>query len=354
MKINDIFLKKVLNKLIEHKATPILVGGCVRDSFLNIAVKDYDVEVYGLNTLEELEEILKEFGSVNLVGKSFGIVKLSTKTMEYDFSFPRLENKIADWHTGFDVVINGHLNFKEASKRRDFTINSIGYDYKNKIYLDPFYGLKDIEERILRHIDDDTFTEDPLRVYRAIQFIARFDFVLDIQTFKLCKQIVQTDEFLSLSKERIYEEYKKLFLKSKQPSKGLKLLNAFKIEHINKQYLQYIDEIKDENLNQKDTLILIFFILDDLFIKISDDKKLYKQIVSLKNFTVPRIFEKRLIGIDSFIKQLIIKFQMLNNMPKPLFIGKDLIKMGYKPSEKFKTILDTLYKMQLNGAVCQK
>ncbi|MGK0256571.1 MAG: tRNA nucleotidyltransferase (CCA-adding enzyme), partial [Arcobacteraceae bacterium] len=165
MKINDIFLEKVLDKIIEHNAIPILVGGCVRDSFLNLEVKDYDVEVYGLNTLEELEEMLEEFGSVNLVGKSFGIVKLSTATMEYDFSFPRLENKIADGHTGFDVVINGHLDFKEATKRRDFTINSIGYDYKNKNYLDPFYGIKDIEKKLLRHIDDDTFIEDPLRVY---------------------------------------------------------------------------------------------------------------------------------------------------------------------------------------------
>lgn len=354
MKINDIFLKKVLDKIIEQNATPILVGGCVRDSFLNLEVKDYDVEVYGLNTLEDLEEILEEFGSVNLVGKSFGIVKLSTTTMEYDFSFPRLENKIADGHTGFDVVINGHLDFKEAAKRRDFTINSIGYDYKNKIYRDPFNGIQDIEKKLLKHIDDTTFIEDPLRVYRAIQFAARFHFVLDIQTFKLCKQIVKTNEFVSLSKERIYEEYKKLFLKSKQPSKGLKILNELKIENINNEYLQYIDEIKDENLNPKDTLILIFTILDELFIKISDDKKLYKQIMCFKSFQVPRIFEKELEGIESFVKRLIIKVKMLNNMPKPLFMGKDLIEMGYKPSEKFKTILDTLYEMQLNGEICQK
>jgi len=352
MKINDSFLKKVLNKIIQNDATPILVGGCVRDYFLNLNVKDYDVEVYGLNTLEELEKILEEFGSVNLVGKSFGIVKLSTPDMEYDFSFPRLENKVGQGHTGFDVIIDGTLDFKNASKRRDFTINSIGYDYKNKVFLDPFNGIEDIKKKLLKHIDDSTFIEDPLRVYRAIQFSARFEFSLDSHTFDLCKKIAQTEEFSEISKERIYEEYKKLFLKSKQPSLGLKLLNKLKIEQLNESILLNIDEIIQNDLNNTDTLILIFSILDKLFLKISNDKKLLKKIQALQNFQVPRIFEKKLDKKDTYIIHLIKKLNMLNNMPKPLYLGKDLIKMGYKPSEKFKTILDTLYKMQLNGEIC--
>lgn len=352
MKIKDTFLEKVLNKIILKNATPILVGGCVRDYFLNLDVKDYDIEVYGLDTLEELETILEEFGGVNLIGKSFGIVKLSTADMEYDFSFPRTENKVREGHTGFDVVVDGSLDFKNASKRRDFTINSIGYDYKNKVFLDPFHGIEDINKKLLKHIDDDTFIEDPLRVYRAIQFSARFDFSLDSHTFNLCKNIVQTEEFSMISKERIYEEYKKLFLKSKKPSVGLELLNKLEIEQIDELVLSNIDEISQNDLNNKDTLILIFFILYTLFLKISDDKKLLKKIQSLQNFQVPRILEKNIVQNDSFIAILIKKLNMLNNMPKPLYIGKDLIKMGYKPSEKFKSILDTLYKMQLNGEIC--
>jgi len=352
MKINDKFLEKILNKIVQNDATPILVGGCVRDYFLKLDVKDYDIEVYGLNTLEELESILEEFGSVNLVGKSFGIVKLSTADMEYDFSFPRLENKVGQGHTGFDVIIDGTLDFENASKRRDFTINSIGYDYKNKVFLDPFFGIEDIKKKLLKHIDDTTFIEDPLRVYRAMQFSARFEFSLDNYTFKLCKKIVQTEEFLNISKERIYEEYKKLFLKSKQPSLGLQLLNKLDIEQIDELVLSNIDEIIQNDLNNTDTLILTFSILDKLFLKISDDKKLLKKIRTLQNFQVPRIFEKNIMQNDSFITILIKKFNMLNNMPKPLYIGKDLIKMGYKPSEKFKSILDTLYKMQLNGEIC--
>jgi len=352
MKINDKFLEKILNKIVQNDATPILVGGCVRDYFLKLDVKDYDIEVYGLNTLEELESILEEFGSVNLVGKSFGIVKLSTTNMEYDFSFPRLENKVGEGHTGFDVIIDGALDFKNATKRRDFTINSIGYDYRNKTFLDPFNGIDDIEKKLLKHVDDITFIEDPLRIYRAIQFSARFEFLLDSYTFKLCKKIVKTEEFSDISKERIYEEYKKLFLKSKQPSLGLQLLNKLDIEQIDELVLSNIDEIVQNDLNNSDTLILTFSILDKLFLKISDDKKLLKKIRTLQNFQVPRIFEKNIMQNDSFITILIKKFNMLNNMPKPLYIGKDLIKMGYKPSEKFKSILDTLYKMQLNGEIC--
>jgi len=176
--------------------------------------------------------------------------------------------------------------------------------------------------------------------------------VLDDHTFELCKKIVQTEEFLNISKERIYEEYKKLFLKSKQPSLGLQLLNKLDIEQIDELVLSNIDEIIQNDLNNTDTLILTFSILDKLFLKISDDKKLLKKIQALQNFQVPRILEKNIMQNDSFITILIKKLNMLNNMPKPLYIGKDLIKMGYKPSEKFKSILDTLYKMQLNGEIC--
>lgn len=352
MQIEDKFLVQVLDKLVEYNSTPILIGGCVRDYFLDIPVKDYDIEVYGLSSLTELENILEEFGDVNLVGKSFGIVKLTTSDMEYDFSFPRTESKTHEGHTGFDVVIDGTLDFKDASKRRDFTINAIGYDYKNQLFLDPFNGISDIKKQVLRHIDDSTFVEDSLRVYRAIQFGARFNFSLDTHTFDLCKKIVQTEEFSQISKERIYEEYKKLFLKSTKPSLGLNLLNTLEIENIEESDIYNIDEVIQNDLDDTDKLILIFSIVDTLFLKISNDKKILKKIQNLQNFQVPRIFEKNIAQNDSFIMILIKKLNMLNNMPKPLYIGKDLIKMGYKPSEKFKSILDTLYKMQLNGEIC--
>jgi len=350
--ISDSFLPIVLNKIIAHNASPILVGGCVRDAFLQLDVKDYDIEVFGLDLLEELEDILEEFGDVNLVGKSFGILKLSTKDMEYDFSFPRLEKKIEDGHRGFDVRVDGSLDFYTASKRRDFTINAIGYDYKNKTYLDPFDGINHLNKKLLKHIDDDTFCEDALRVYRAVQFAARFEFTLDDSTLQLCKKIVQTQEFRYLSKERIYEEYKKLFLKSSSPSVGLSLLAELGIEYIDHNIRVFIDQIVSKVSNQREKLILIFSLLDRLFLKTSDDKKLLKEIRSLQQFITPRIFKSKINKNDAFIDRLIVKNNIRNNLPKPLYMGKDLIKMGYVPNEKFKTILDTLYKMQLNGEIC--
>lgn len=77
-------------------AKAIIVGGSVRDHFLNLPIKDYDVEVYGLVSMDELEVLLAEFGSVNLVGKSFGVLKFSYEGEEYDFSFPRTEAKVGE------------------------------------------------------------------------------------------------------------------------------------------------------------------------------------------------------------------------------------------------------------------
>ena len=191
-----------------------------------------------------------------------------------------------------------------------------------------------------------------MRVYRAIQFSARFDFSLHKDTFILCKDIVKTDEFKNVSKERIYEEYKKLFLKSKKPSTGLYLANSIGIERIAEISLSQIDELVSHNLKDSDKLIVIFSILDKIFLQISEDKKLLKNVQSLQHFIVPKIFNHKLSKTDTFIENLIKKLNMLNNMPKPLYMGKDLIKMGYKPSEKFKSILDTLYKMQLSGEIC--
>ncbi len=117
-------LKTISYSLQKHHAKAIIVGGSVRDHFLKLPIKDYDIEVYGLDNLEQLETILSEFGSVNLVGKSFGVLKFVYEKEEYDFSFPRLESKVGKGHRGFDVETDGSMGFKEAALRRDFTVNA--------------------------------------------------------------------------------------------------------------------------------------------------------------------------------------------------------------------------------------
>jgi len=217
-------LSEILKYLQEEGFKAVLVGGCVRDIFLNLAIKDYDIEVFNIKDYQTLVKKLKNFGKVNLVGKSFGILKLQTKNHEFDFALPRKETKIGAGHKGFEVEINPELSFEEASLRRDFTINALGYDYNSQKILDFHGGLEDLENKVLKHIDKKTFVEDPLRVYRAIQFCARFEFSLHHDTFLLCQDLVQEDVLLELPKERIFDEVKKLFLKANKPSLGFELL----------------------------------------------------------------------------------------------------------------------------------
>jgi tRNA nucleotidyltransferase (CCA-adding enzyme) len=200
------------------------VGGAVRDMVMGREVKDYDIEVYGLENLEQLEAVLSAFGKVNQVGKSFGVVKLKAGEREYDFSFPRTEQKNGKGHRGFIVNVNGDLSFKDAARRRDFTINAIGYDILSGEMLDPFDGLQDIQYKVLRHIEDETFVEDPLRVYRAVQFAARFGFEVEQGTAVLCKRMVAEGSLEELPKERVFEEWKKLLLKAPKPSAGFELM----------------------------------------------------------------------------------------------------------------------------------
>jgi len=228
MKIPNI-LELIAKVLHEKDAKAIIVGGAVRDHFLGLPCKDYDVEVYGLESMDTLEALLSQYGSVNLVGKSFGVLKFTYEGEEYDFSFPRSEKKTGVGHRGFDVEVDGKLDFKTASRRRDFTINAMGYEIEKKAFIDPFGGLEDIKQKKLRHIEDETFIEDPLRVYRAVQFSARFGFELDIKTKKLCKEMVEKNMLDVLPKERVYLEWQKLLLKAPKPSQGFELMRELGI-----------------------------------------------------------------------------------------------------------------------------
>lgn len=214
--------------LIEHlalnKITPILVGGCVRDHLLGNESLDIDIELYGVSDAMKLAKILKPFGKINEVGKSFGVYKFRYNAYSIDLSLPRTENKAAKGHKGFEVQTYSNLDFATAARRRDFTINSIGYNPLSQTLLDPYNGTSDLSEKILRCVDPETFVEDPLRILRAIQFAARFDLTCDPQLLALCKKMIHQGALDELPKERIFEELKKLFLLSPKPSKGMELL----------------------------------------------------------------------------------------------------------------------------------
>ncbi len=220
-------LLPVIDHLIAKKCRPVVVGGYLRDTLLEIPSKDIDIEVFGLSRLDQLETLLLPFGKVNSVGKSFGVVKLQLKDLEIDFSLPRREKKIAQGHKGFAVTLNDVLSFKEAAERRDFTINAVGYDLKAKKILDPFNGRRDLRAKRLNVVSPRTFVEDPLRLYRAVQFAARFELTASEELLELAREMIAKKMLDELPKERIFEELKKLLLKSRRPSVGFALMDAF-------------------------------------------------------------------------------------------------------------------------------
>ncbi len=230
-------LHTVSEALSEHGAKAIIVGGAVRDHWMQQPVKDYDIEVYGLDTLEKLRQILSQYGSVNLVGRSFGVLKFTHAGEEYDFSFPRRESKSGSGHRGFAVTVDGEMDFEEAARRRDFSLNAMGYEIRSSVFLDPFGGREDMAQRRLRHIDSRTFIEDPLRVYRAVQFAARFGYTLAPQTEKLCREMTGKGMLEELPRERIYTEFTKLLLKAPKPSLGFTLMKDLGI-------LRYFPELE--------------------------------------------------------------------------------------------------------------
>lgn len=196
----------------------MLNGGCVRDELLDTpqATKDWDLEVYSVEP-ERLREIIAAFGEVNVVGEAFAVYKVGR---HLDVSLPRRERKTARGHRGFTVEGDPHMSFEEACSRRDFTINAILRDPLTGEIVDPFDGQADIKLRLLRMVSRDTFADDSLRVLRAAQFAARFEFDIEAETVEVCKGIDVTD----LPRERIWGELEKLLLRAEKPSIGLKWL----------------------------------------------------------------------------------------------------------------------------------
>jgi len=217
------FASNIIKALIQAGAKPFAVGGCVRDFLLGQPFFDLDVEVYGLD-IEQIHKALEHLGPLHTVGKSFGVLKIGN----IDISLPRTENKIGRGHKAFAVQTNANLDFAQAALRRDFSINAMGIDLSSFELLDPHGGQKDLQAKILRHVSPQ-FVEDPLRVLRAAQFLARFNFEIHPGTLAMC--LSMKEELSSLPKERIFGEIKKLILSSK-PSIGFKFLRQSQALHL--------------------------------------------------------------------------------------------------------------------------
>lgn len=206
-------VKNIFEKIAQSGGRILLVGGIVRDSLLQKPWSDFDFEVYHLS-FEQLQKILAEFGPVSFVGKSFGVLRLHT--LDADWSIPRKDSS----GRKPTVELDPNMTFVDAFKRRDLTVNAMGIDVLSGELIDPYGGLHDLEYGILRAPDVLFFVQDPLRLFRVMQFMAR----LQMKPDKALNRVCQTMDISGISSERIDEEFKKLFLKSSMPSLGISWL----------------------------------------------------------------------------------------------------------------------------------
>lgn len=206
---------------VRRTGRPRLVGGGVRDAFLGLKSKDFDVEVAGVD-FETLHRALAPFGATDVIGRSFGVIKVrGSGGSEYDFSLPRRESKTGAGHRGFAVAPDPNLSDADAAARRDFTLNAIAIDPFTGAVSDPFGGLDDLRARRLRHTSA-AFAEDPLRVLRAVQLAARFDLSLASETAALARTM--SPSYVELPLERIWGEWNKWAVQAVRPSRGLTVL----------------------------------------------------------------------------------------------------------------------------------
>lgn len=179
-----------------------LVGGAVRDKLLKHPYHEHDWVVVGATP-----ELLTNAGYL-LVGKDFPVF-LHPETKE-EYALARSERKVAKGYQGFEVCADPSITLEEDLLRRDLTINAIAEDADGNL-IDPYGGVQDIDNRILRHVSD-AFIEDPVRVLRLARFYARYHqygFTIAEETKALIKTMIQSGELEALTAERVFQELNK-------------------------------------------------------------------------------------------------------------------------------------------------
>ena len=212
---------RLANAARESGGRALVVGGWVRDQLRGHPTTDLDIEVFDIPQ-DELPPLLARVGRVKAIGRSFPVYKLVPEDRAsgaIDVALPRRESKRGRGHQGFEVHGDPSMPLPQAARRRDFTINAIGWDPLTGVIEDPVDGRRDLESGVLRCVDPVTFGDDSLRVLRAVQFAARFELTLEAGTATICRRLPLDD----LPAERVWGEFEKLLLLAGRPSIGLAL-----------------------------------------------------------------------------------------------------------------------------------
>ena len=352
------------SKVKEKGGRAFYVGGYVRDLLLNIPNKDIDIEVHGIAE-KDLVAILNEIGEVDYYGRSFGIYALRHEDIEV--ALPRSEKVLGTGHRDFEISVNPDMGYKNAALRRDFTINALMMDVLSHEILDYFNGTDDLNKGIIRHVNDVSFVEDPLRVYRAAQFASRFGFKIDERTVELCKGI---DTFV-LSRERIEEELKKALLKAERAEiffECLKEMNQKDVWFKGVNNLSCLMKYESNRINadNKYYFMVLLLALDnglDFIEAFSNNRELkayvkrYYELYELINNRT--LFTERYLkdSFDDFVYILSADEKVkvnsyLENIDKiklNLVSGDELLRRNIKPGENFGRALIDINRLVIEG-----
>ncbi len=399
-------VEKIVDLIESEGGKVYVVGGYARDEALkrfgyNLQSKDVDLEVYGMS-FDRIKELLSDgFWDIDLVGESFQVLKVDNSI---DISIPRKDSKKGEGHSDFIVGGDPEMSIEDATKRRDFTINALLYDLRTGKIIDPYSGLKDLQRKVIRHVDDETFGDDPLRVLRAMQFAGRFGFDIDEKTTEIAKNL----SLAEISKERFFEEWVKLLMKSSMPSMGLEA--GKKMGVLEKIYpeIDTLDQVeegnpwiqakemvdaaarisREENVDKENQLILMITSLccslrggeevaKGFLKKINASKVIIEKIVPLvreKDFSIDNLSQSMIRNlsaklypatIEQFVlllrasntkkelcdelRKMAMEMNLEKDFPRPIKTASYLMEDGVSPGPLLGVLEKILFEAQLDG-----
>ncbi len=216
---------EILNQIFKAGFDAFPVGGCVRDLLMDKSVTDWDITTDALP-----EQVMKLFPKVIPTGMAHGTVTVVQQSLPVEVTTFRTETSYSDGRHPDQVKFVRNLD--EDLKRRDFTMNAMALDVRHKKIIDPFCGMADLENALIRAVGNaiERFSEDGLRPMRAIRFAAVLNFQLERDTQEAIGKSIEI--FKTVAMERIRQELVKL-LAGKDPVKGIELLrNAGMLDHV--------------------------------------------------------------------------------------------------------------------------
>jgi tRNA nucleotidyltransferase (CCA-adding enzyme) len=198
------------------------VGGCVRDQFMGSEPKDIDLCVVGM--VRKNFKML--FPDAEECGNNFPVFRLLIDGVKCEVAFARTERKVGSGYNGFKVASNPKITIEEDLYRRDLTVNAIAVDSLSGEMIDPYHGIQDIKERILRATSPH-FAEDPVRALRLAGLSSRLGFAIDEDTLAMARTVAR--ELASEPIERILAELTKVLGQAQEPARFFKALAAMNL-----------------------------------------------------------------------------------------------------------------------------